>query len=118
MVGGHQLNRQAFEQTPGDREGQGSLACCSPWGCRELDVTAHLLPLFTELDKGASHTEQEIDSRSPLGLQRHLGRPLTPASTRSIEALEPYLRVGFRFLWLVAVPGQVVKPSGPQFTHL
>ena len=22
------------EQTPGDSEGQGSLACCSPWGCR------------------------------------------------------------------------------------
>ena len=21
-----------FEQTPGDSEGQGSLACCSPWG--------------------------------------------------------------------------------------
>ena len=23
-----------YEQTPGDGEGQGSLACCSPWGCR------------------------------------------------------------------------------------
>ena len=23
-----------FEQAPGDSEGQGSLACCSPWGCR------------------------------------------------------------------------------------
>ena len=23
-----------FEQTLGDSEGQGSLACCSPWGCR------------------------------------------------------------------------------------
>ena len=28
-----------FEQTLGDREGQGSLACCSPWGCKELDTT-------------------------------------------------------------------------------
>ena len=25
------------EQVPGDSEGQGSLACCSPWGCKELD---------------------------------------------------------------------------------
>ena len=33
----HQLNRHEFEQTPGDGEGQGSLACCSPWGHRELD---------------------------------------------------------------------------------
>ena len=27
----HQLNGHEFEQTPGDSEGQGSLACCSPW---------------------------------------------------------------------------------------
>ena len=27
-----------FEQTPGDTEWQGSLACCSPWGCKELDT--------------------------------------------------------------------------------
>ena len=28
-----------FEQTSGDSEGQGSLACYSPWGCKELDMT-------------------------------------------------------------------------------
>ena len=28
-----------FEQTPGDSEGQGSLACCSPWSCKESDTT-------------------------------------------------------------------------------
>ena len=34
MVGWHhQLNGHEFEQTPGDNEGQGSLVCCSPWGC-------------------------------------------------------------------------------------
>ena len=27
------------EQIPGDREGQGSLACCSPWGRKESDMT-------------------------------------------------------------------------------
>ena len=31
----HQLNGHEFEQTPGDGEGQGSLACCSPWGHKE-----------------------------------------------------------------------------------
>ena len=31
-----------FEQTPGDGEGQGSLVCCSPWGCKELDTTERL----------------------------------------------------------------------------
>ena len=35
MVGWHDwLNGHEFEQAPGDGEGQGSLVCCSPWGCR------------------------------------------------------------------------------------
>ena len=40
MVGWHTLlNGNEFEQTPGAGDGQGSLACCSPWGCKELDAT-------------------------------------------------------------------------------
>ena len=36
MVGWHhRLNGHEFEQTLGDTEGQGSLACCSPWGYKE-----------------------------------------------------------------------------------
>ena len=35
----HQLNGHEFEQAPGDSEGQGSLVCGSPWGCKELDMT-------------------------------------------------------------------------------
>ena len=35
----HQLNGQEFEQAPGDGEEQGSLACCSTWGCKESDTT-------------------------------------------------------------------------------
>ena len=43
MVGWyHLLNGHEFEQAPGDGEGQGSLACCSPWGHRELDTTERL----------------------------------------------------------------------------
>ena len=43
MVGWyHQLNRHKLEQTPGDGEGQGSLACWSPWGCRESHTTERL----------------------------------------------------------------------------
>ena len=30
----HWLSRHKFEQTPGDSEGQRSLACCSSWDCR------------------------------------------------------------------------------------
>ena len=44
MVGwNHQLNGHEFEQTQGDSEGQGSLVCCSPWGCKESDMTAAML---------------------------------------------------------------------------
>ena len=40
MVGWHhRLNGHEFEQTPGDSEVQGSLACCSPWGHKESDTT-------------------------------------------------------------------------------
>ena len=40
MVGWHhQLNAHEFEQTLGDSEGQGNLACCSPWSCKELETT-------------------------------------------------------------------------------
>ena len=35
----HWFNGHEFGQTPGDDEGQGSLACCSPWGHEELDST-------------------------------------------------------------------------------
>ena len=43
MVGWHhQLNGHEFGQTLGDSEGQGSLACCSPWGHEEMDMTEHL----------------------------------------------------------------------------
>ena len=38
----HKLNRHGFEQSPGDSEGQGSLACCSSWGCKESDVIERL----------------------------------------------------------------------------
>ena len=43
MVGWyHRLNGHEFEQTLGDGEGQGSLAGCSPWGHKELDMTERL----------------------------------------------------------------------------
>ena len=43
MVGWHHgLNRHEFEQAPGVDDGQGSLACCSPWGHKKADMTEHL----------------------------------------------------------------------------
>ena len=43
MVGWHyRLDGHEFEKTLGDSEGQESLACCSPWGRKELDMTEQL----------------------------------------------------------------------------
>ena len=43
MVGWHhQLNGHEFEQALGVGDGQGSLACCSPWGHKESDMTEQL----------------------------------------------------------------------------
>ena len=35
----HELNGYEFKQTPGHGEGQGNMACCSPWGRKESDTT-------------------------------------------------------------------------------
>ena len=35
----HRFNGYEFEKTPGDSEGQGSLVCYNPWGCKEVDMT-------------------------------------------------------------------------------
>ena len=43
MAGEHrQCSGHELGQAPGDREGRGSLACCSPWGHKELHTTWHL----------------------------------------------------------------------------
>ena len=43
MVGWHhRLDGLEFEQAPRDGEGQGSLACCSPCGHKQLDATEQL----------------------------------------------------------------------------
>ena len=38
----HRLNRREFEHASGDSKGKGSLMCCSPWGCKESNMTEWL----------------------------------------------------------------------------
>ena len=38
----HRCNEYELRPTSGDSEGQGGLACWSPWGCKELDMTGQL----------------------------------------------------------------------------
>ena len=50
----HRLNGHEFDHAPGDGEGLGSLVCCSPWGCKELDTTEQL-----------NNTTHNIESNRP-----------------------------------------------------
>ena len=38
----HRLNGHEFVQTPKVGDGQRGLACCHPWGCKDLDTTERL----------------------------------------------------------------------------
>ena len=54
MVGWHHwLNGHDFEQAPEVGDGQGSVVCCSPWGCKELNRTEWLH--WTDPTLGSSH---------------------------------------------------------------
>ena len=64
MVGWyHRLNGHKFEQMPGDGEGQGGLACCSPWGCKVGRNWA--TELNWTLDRNLSETRTETLSNTP-----------------------------------------------------
>ena len=53
MVGWHhRLSGHEFEQTLGVGDGQGSLACCIPWGRKELDTTEQLNTAHYEVCTG------------------------------------------------------------------
>ena len=47
----HWFNGHEFEQAPGDSEGQGSLGCCSPRGCKESDTTEWLYSRLNKIIK-------------------------------------------------------------------
>ena len=55
VVWHHRLDGHDFEQAPGDGEGQGGLACCSPWGRKELDMSPldckEIQPVHSEGDQ-------------------------------------------------------------------
>ena len=68
MVGwNHWLNGHELGQTPGDDEGQGSLVCCSPWECKEPDMTWRLnnKKNCTELLAAAAKSLQSCPTLQP-----------------------------------------------------
>ena len=64
----HCLNGHEFEQSPGDGEGQGSLACCSPRGHKDSDTTEQLNNSDTQKDKS-----KPMSLRYPLHISSSTG---------------------------------------------
>ena len=63
----HQLDGCEFEWTPGDGDGQGGLACCDSWGCKESDTTGRLnwTELNTVLHSGYTSLHSHQQCRIP-----------------------------------------------------
>ena len=63
MVGWHHwLNGHGFGWTPGVGDGQGGLACCSPWGHKKSDTTEPLNWTDDGGGEGGAATDSEVSS--------------------------------------------------------
>ena len=60
----HQLDQHEFEQAPEVGDGQGSLACCSPWGPKESDMTERLN--YTERRSTLKKIIGRTDAKAPI----------------------------------------------------
>ena len=98
MVGWHhQLNGHEFEQALGNGEGQGSLACYSPWGWKELGTTQWL--------NNNNHVNKVLHSHRRWDFQ-HASKP-TSDSTSS----------GERGAGTCPIPTNPTHPAGIRSTH-
>ena len=83
--------------TPGDGEGQGSLVCCSPWGCKELDMNNHKGTVrdwtITSPHPGGGWNDDDVDHLGFNQLQLGSGSvaKLFPAKDGSMLTLAPIL---------------------------
>ena len=79
----HQLITNSPEQAPGDGEGQGTRACCSPWDCKESDMTEWLNSTNNtdDLRKVTSGTKSEGEACLKLGKLREVVMMSWPPET-------------------------------------
>ena len=107
MVGWHpQLDGHEFEQALGVGDGQGSLACCSPWGFKESDMTEQLkwlgeLSLLSKLFMPLCNLNF---TEYPLGKARWILCLMNKDSESQKEHLQGVLEG--REWWITTFPGQ------------
>ena len=79
MVGWHhRLDGYEFEQALGVGDGQGGLACCSPWGCRESDVTEELNNNEGRMCRGKTKSTKTQRRKSAWCVPTPARRPVWP----------------------------------------
>ena len=114
MIGWHhRLNGHEFEQIPGDSEGQGSLTCCSPWGCKESDVTEQLNnnkkssgPKFTRPPSGKCYLENLQPYNNKFYIEYFCISVKINFDTVKVSSLEGRLSLGRRNIWIYRVVKQ------------
>ena len=116
----HQLNGREFEQALEDGERQGSLACCSPWHCKESDMTERLKNSNNKL---RGHINMGIFSTSLINRSFGPSNPpfLKAGSSRAVGPLNKCLFQHFFliFFWShhvvcgILVPRPRIKPVPP-----
>ena len=67
----HRLNGHESERAPGDGEGQGSLACCGPSGCKESDMTEQLNNKNAREEGWGTDKDKGVSCSIPPLLLRH-----------------------------------------------
>ena len=110
MVGWHhRFNGHEAEQTPGHSEGQGDLACCSPWRHKESDTAERLNNNNTHITAWLVYRIWQSDARSPwrLGYKRTWGFNLGQSLVFFFFNL-----LSFSHLYLLA------KPATKLYGHL
>ena len=114
MVGWrHRLNGHEFEQTQRDSEGQGSLVCCSPWGCRESGRTEQLNINIKKRRRGGSALAQEHWA-SPSEIRPLPCSVLSPAMVRNSICKD----FPWSGLWLLCLVSLAVAETGPSLPCL
>ena len=114
----HRLNGHEFEWTPGVGDGQGGFMCCSPWGCKESDMTERLNwtepagRALTSIPSGKGdweahgvteeNQERQCTATEPDTLLRHVDNITTTLTFREIEVL-----IGWNFAGLGGDAGSI-----------
>ena len=113
MVGWHHwLNGHEFGWAPGDGEGQGSLACCSPWGHKELDTNEGLNNNNNNFGNKLNKQGDKIQPwYTPFPIWNQSVIPCPVIIVASCSACQ-YLRIHVSDKWSCSVVSDSLRPHG------